>query len=217
MSFHVEFRDYLEGLPDGARLIEAYNSYKQADAMFAYRLNGCLKGGLAPPAEILAHVLYLRRIICAQNTAPLTVYRMTSDTEFVGPLLPAIRGEPFRYLAFLSTSRQNNNLGIFVPNSGNPLVLEIRCPIGTAMALMEAEGGLEDEYLFGAGTRFRVVGHDEIQDPQEILALTGEDPEGKQMFRLILEVDANPAYTNGYEFFDFNPDDPAGEAPEGLP
>ncbi|HEX3149005.1 MAG TPA: hypothetical protein VHR66_13060 [Gemmataceae bacterium] len=78
-------------------------------------------------------------------------------------------------------------------------------------------GGLEDEYLFGGGTRFRVVELDEIEDPQEILTLSGEDPEGKQMFRLILEVDANPAYTNGYVLFNFDPNEQGEEAPEVLP
>lgn len=131
-------------------------------------------------------------------------------------LLPAIRGQPFRYPAFLSTSRQQNNLGIFVPISGNPLLLEIRCPVGSAMALLEAEDGLEDEHLFGAGTLFRVLEHGQIANPQEILELTGEDPEGTQMFRLVLEIEANPTYTDGHAFFEFDPAEPLEEAPEVL-
>ena len=171
MSFHVDFLEYLKGLPSGASLVAAYNIYKQADAMFAYLFNGCLKSCHAPPDEIVTHFQHLKRIICARNIAPLTVYRMTSDTEFVGPLLPVIRGAPFRYPAFLSTSRQVNNLGTFVPNSGNRLLLEIHCPVGTAMVILEADGGLEDEYLFGAGTLFHVDAASEIDDPQEILSL----------------------------------------------
>jgi hypothetical protein len=134
MSFHVAFRDHLLDLDNGDQIVAAYNAYKQADDMFAYRLNGCLKGGHAVPDEVLAHFNNLRLAIRARNTAPLTLYRMTSDKEFVGPLLPAIRGEPFRYPAFLSTSGSDENLGIFVPNTGNPLLLEIRCPVGTPMA-----------------------------------------------------------------------------------
>jgi hypothetical protein len=51
-----------------------------------------------------------------------------------------------------------------------------------------------------------VVSHEVIQDAQQVAALTGADPVGVQMFRLILAVSANPPYTNAYDFFEFDPD-----------
>lgn len=51
MSFHEDFLEYLEGLPNGPQLVAAYHIYKQADVMFAYRLNGCLKGGTKLPTR----------------------------------------------------------------------------------------------------------------------------------------------------------------------
>jgi len=38
----------------------------------------------------------------------------------------------------------------------------------------------------------------------------------KQMFRVVLEIEANPKYTDDYAFFDCDPDKPMGEAPEVL-
>lgn len=204
MNYHVAFKNYLAGLPDGDHLVAAYEIYKNADEMFAYKLNGCLKGGHEVPGDVVAHAQYLKKIICARNSDAMTLFRMTSDTEFTGPLYSVIAGEAIRYPAFLSASRSKYVLGNFVPNSGNPLLLEICCPAGTIMALMEADGGLEDEYLLGASTSFKVVGHDEIHDPQEIEHIAGV-LQDKRMLRVCLEVVSSPAYAVGGACFDFDP------------
>lgn len=175
MNNHTQFNQALLTLPDGNKIQEAYRQYKTAEDGCAFELNGRLKSGL-PLGNLLKLHENLRRAICAENHTELTLYRMTSDFEFIGPLLPALNGSPFQYQAFLSASGSEEHIHRFQPANGSPLVLQIICPPGTRMALMEArKGGEEDEYLLGCGTCFMLE------------KLVSAD-------RLRLRVDRNPPY-----------------------
>ena len=220
MSKHAEFRDFLQALPDGGPLWAAWEAYKVAEDMTAYRINGCLKGGHAPTAADLQLVQQLRQAIRARYTEPLTLYRMTSEAEFVGPLASALLGQPIKYPAFLSTSSTTNTLHGFVPGAGAnlPVLLEIRCPAMTTMALLEADRGLEDEYLLGPGTVLSYVEGAEIEPPDQAGQEMGIMPPAYAKYiKLVFEVAGSPAYAVGPEFFDFAPSDDDEDEPEVLP
>lgn len=205
MNHHLAFFKHLGGLPEGPRLQEAYRAYKSATDASAFALNGLLKGGGAIPAELQELARTLPRVICARNREPLTIYRITSDHEFSGPLLPLLLGGEIRYPAYLSACGREAGLHPFAPANGRPLILDISCPAGTPMALMEAgDGGegLEDEYLLGAGTRF-TPGEAKQLVESDIHAL-GLVPDEREVWRLPLTVVGHPPYTEHNTFFDFH-------------
>ena len=147
MTIHEDFFAHLGTIqPNGAELQQAYIDYEQSDGAVAFDLNGKLKAGITQDGPLAPIFNNLRLIIRATNNEQITLHRMTSDAEFVGPLAPVIFGEPFRYPAFLSTSGKNTNLHAFTQNVAKPIMLKIVCPAGTPMALMEKDGGMEDEY-----------------------------------------------------------------------
>ena len=131
-------------------------AYKTSTDNYAFELNGRLKAGL-PIDAFQADLPLLQRAICATLARPLTVYRMTSDFEFLASALQVLEGT-FRYQAFMSTTDDASRLNSFVPTSGRPLLLEIECPPGIAFAPLDLFPGTDEgEYLLGCGTSFQLI------------------------------------------------------------
>jgi hypothetical protein len=206
MSHHQQFYNFLGGLANGAHILATYTQYKTASGNppFAYDLNGRLKANFPMTLAMATIAGYLRESICAQNSQPLTLYRMTSDEEFTGPLLGLINGASFKYQAFMSATGDINVLPRFVPSIGTPLVLEISCAPGTFMALMEAIPGQgEDEYLFGCGTEFSVIGQPTVVPPQEVSLYVGNSPAHTKVLYQKLSVLKVPSYAGKHGPFIF--------------
>ena len=207
MSAHKDFYNYLVTIqPNGAELQQAYDDYKNSNGGTAFQLNGKLKAGITPDGALAAMFNNLRLIIRATTNAEITLWRMTSDGEFVGPLAPVIFDEPFRYPAFLSTSGKKTNLHAFVQKTVTPLLLKVVCPAGTPMALMEKDGGMEDEYLLGDNTTYRITGNGTITDDDELTTLLGLGHWHAELRFIELEVDAHPPYTVPLSKFAFDQD-----------
>lgn len=205
MDIHQHFYTFLEGLPNGDQMVAAYRRYKSADGASAFELNGRLKAGLELAPEHQEMSSYLKRSICARTRSEITLYRMTGESQFLAPVLDALEGDPIRYLAFMSSSRSSEKLHTFVPSPPEtPLILEITCPPGTFMALLEAHpGAAEDEYLLGCGTSFEVLGPVEVLDDSEATAFAGYGLKGRNVKKLRLRVHKSPPYTNQGKAFDF--------------
>lgn len=157
MDHHKQFREHLDSLPTGADLLRVCKTYKTATDNYAFELNGRLKGGL-PIDKFLADLPLLQRAICATLTRPITVYRMTSEFEFIASILQVLEG-PFKYQAFMSTTDDASRSTSFVPASGRPLLLEIECSPGIAFAPLDLFPGTDEgEYLLGCGTTFQLTG-----------------------------------------------------------
>lgn len=202
---HIRFYSFLRGLPQGEEIVAAYREYKAANKASAFALNGHLKAGLGMSPELVALFAGLKRAICAQNQREIKLYRMTSQTEFSGPLLSAIERSPIRYPAFMSTSGDPGRLHTFTPPASDPaLVLEITCPPGHFVGLMEAHAGAsEDEYLFGCGTEFRVTQMPEVVDPSEAILYVGYGSRNQVVKRLRLSVHKSPPYCGIGPIFSF--------------
>ena len=148
MDHHKQFREHLDRLPSTTELLRVCKAYKTSTDNYAFELNGRLKAGL-PIDAFQVDLPLLQRAICATLARPLTVYRMTSDFEFLASALQVLEGT-FRYQAFMSTTDDASRLNSFVPTSGRPLLLEIECPPGTAFAPLDLFPGTDEgEYLVG--------------------------------------------------------------------
>ena len=202
---HIRFYSFLEGLPQGDEIVAAYREYKAANDASAFALNGHLKAGLEMSPKLEALFAGLKRAICAQNQREIKLYRMTSQSEFLGPLLSAIEQSPIRYPAFMSTSGDQGRLHTFTPSaSDTALVLEITCPPGNFLGLMEAhEGASEDEYLLGCGTEFVVTQAPEVLDPSEAILYAGYASANRVVKRLGLTVHKSPPYCGKGPTFSF--------------
>jgi len=205
LNVHASFFEYLSNLPGGDEIQSAYRQYKAADNACAFKLNGCLKAGLSLEDDLVKLFANLKRSIIARNIEPLTLYRMTSDLEFIAPVLHILYGLPLRYAAFMSATATTSNLTNFMPAHGEPLVLEIRCPPLTCMALMEAKPGMsEDEYLLGCGTEFSVIERPTRLQSAEAAALLGINTGLDAIQYLKLSIHSSPAYAKANaQFFDF--------------
>jgi hypothetical protein len=211
MPLHADFHAFLGGLPNGAALQTAHHAYKTAENMGAYTANGYLKGSMPMPDDLAVACNNLRQCIRGRNTEVMTLWRMTSDREFTGTILSREINEPFTYHAFMSTSGRPGDVHSFVPEAGHrPLLLEIRCPVNTTMAPMEAgdDQGLENEFLLGSGTKFNILETGQLTDEDLRVSVGIHDP-AQIAFRMVIEVAQNPTYANGFnEFFDFAPPPP---------
>ncbi|MGO8747598.1 MAG: hypothetical protein ACLQNE_16625 [Thermoguttaceae bacterium] len=205
MNAHKQFFEYLDSLPAGTEAKKALIEYKLNEDAVANKLNGHLRG-CVPDNKFAEFGERLGAGIRAQNQAPFTVYRMTTPSEFSAPLIPFSRCPTFPYLAFMSTSRSPQNLHSFIQNQGIPVLLEIDCPEMTMMALMDGGdlGGMEDEYLLGAQTRFRLIDLLPITDADQFQVVQYGVPH-TQMYKIRLQVAENPTYTAGRETFKFDP------------
>ncbi|MFH4667180.1 hypothetical protein WMQ48_21125 [Vibrio cidicii] len=160
-----DYFSFLGNLTNGSNRQSAYTGYKTAAASagnnYCFSLNGALKGNVPLTPVQQTDLQNLISSIRAKSSQAMTLYRMTSDLEFSAPIWGAISNSKFRYLAFLSTTFDVSKLQNFVPNAGTPLVLEIECPEGTIMSLMENGQGAsgECERLIPSGAEFEVISH----------------------------------------------------------
>lgn len=105
---------------------------------FADHLNQSLRDGINLTGDWQNQAKLLDNIIRKYScTEEILLYRATFD-HFVAPCL---KNNVFISPAFLSVSETKENLSRHYANAmgGVPVLLEIRCPKGTAMALMEGE------------------------------------------------------------------------------
>jgi len=197
MNIHDEFYNHLGTLSDKNELQTAYGRYKES----SFELNGRLKSGL-PLGDLLELNSQLQKTICAKSNCEVVLYRMTSRTEFTGSILDVLEGKIFTYSAYMSTSRSPEKIHSFTPKY-DPVVLEITCPTGTTMALMEAkQGANEDEYLLGCGTKFKIG---IPSQPSTATEYTGLRSYNGVLTILPLTVVRNPPYaTNSINFFPFS-------------
>jgi ADP-ribosyltransferase exoenzyme len=193
MSHHQQFRNYISNKPSESDLLRVCRAYKTATDNYAFELNGRLKGGLRLD-HYIEDIKLLRQLICARLTYSLTVYRMTSDTEFHGSVLAVLEGA-FIYSAFMSTSCRSSNLNGFVPSSGRPILLEIECPPGIAFAPLDLFPGTEEgEYLLGHGTKFKLVQRSLVNGIAIQDILPGSRLQELTIIKL--QAVANPPYVN---------------------
>jgi hypothetical protein len=205
MNIHKDFFNHLNTLQDGDCLVEAYKQYKNADDGLTFELNGALKQKKELRSDLAKLHENLKRVICARNKLELELFRMTSDTEFPGPNSKLEVGKKLTYDAFMSTSKTPEALHQFAPSSeyGNPLVLKITCPPLTPMALLENDGGMEDEFLLGAGTEFEVLKEMMIEDKEEIVMYLGYANATKKLRLVTMQVTGHPTYINDFRLFEF--------------
>lgn len=199
MNIHASFYNHLGTLSSDNELQTAYGHYKDS----SFELNGRLKSGL-PLGELRELNSLLQRIICAKPNSDLVLYRMTSRSEFTGPILNALEHKTFRYSAHMSASGSPDKIHSFTPRN-DPVVLEITCPAGTAMALMEAkQGSNEDEYLLGLGTEFKIGNPQSLTDPSDASTYTGQHTYLGMLTILPLTVVSDPPYVSKTNsFFNF--------------
>lgn len=163
MNHHDQFLRYLNSRPDKEELLRVARAYKTSEANYAFELNGRLKGGLTYD-KFLADLPHLKLLICATLARPITLFRMTSEIDFSGPVLQA-HAKKLCYQAFMSTSDSPLRLGSFVQRSGRSLLLKIECPPGIAFAPLDLfQGTAEGEYLLGCGTTFELTADPEVLD-----------------------------------------------------
>ncbi|WP_339092237.1 ADP-ribosyltransferase [Variovorax paradoxus] len=193
-NYHAEFLAHLKGIANAGEVIEACRKYKTNEDNFASHVNGRLKGGLAMD-HYLNDFLLLRSAIRATFTQPMTLYRLTSDLEFSAPAARVLNGR-FPYQAFMSTADSPTKLNSFKQSGGRPLLLEIECPAGIALAPFDLFAGTEeDEILLGCGTTFEVK-----SGPRELNAneISGHIPmyDRQSLDLLQLKVVESPAYVD---------------------
>ena len=209
MSIYEQYFAHLGSLENGVAVQRACTDYKRGQVELAghnfdvFELNGLLRGKTALSDHHAKFTQLLTQAICARNTQPLTLYRMTTIPDLSAPIIPVLESAKFRYEAFMSTSGKRERLSNFIYEMA--VLLEIACPRYTTMALVESgnEGDVsEDEYLLGAATTFRI---DEVSsvEKEEWELCGGDFDEELPTPRVKLSVIESPSYTQGYEFFDF--------------
>lgn len=186
-------------LGDGQMRQDTHRKYKSANENHCFELNGALKAGLELGGALRLSE-NMSKIIRAVNREEIVVHRMTSDMAFT-PSGPRVAyEEPFSYPAFLSTTRAFECLPSFYPSTGTPTVLEITCPAGTIMALMEKDkaGTQEAEFLLGAATHYKIDEIEKLTSATDRLPFVGRGNINKcsDLFFLKLTVVGNPFHLN---------------------
>jgi hypothetical protein len=147
------------------------NSPYASQSCFADFLNDLLRKrqALDPPWDAAAR--HLDSIVKHDRAEyDMVLYRATFD-DFVAPF---VKERFYEYPAYPSTSTDSVNIQRHWSNalSGRiPVKLEIRCPMGTVMAPMEAKesfGGDETERLLGRNGCYEIIRRCEVIDPAEI-------------------------------------------------
>ena len=96
----------------------------------------------------------------------------------------------------------------FFQPAGTPVLLEITCPANTPMALMESDGGMEDEYLLGCNTKYLVAEAEVINDAGILTDCLPIGHGRDSIIRIRLNIVGNPAYTNALRPWPFDQDAP---------
>ncbi|MCE9777484.1 ADP-ribosyltransferase [Shewanella algae] len=168
MQEDINFYNHLSALSNGKDKQDKYRQYKNSQDNYCFEMNGDLRQGINI-SKWKVECDSLSEIICAKNKTDIVVYRMTSTLEFTPKVDIAIGQGSFRYPAFLSTSRDKKVTFDFVPPFGTPVVLKIKCPIGSLMALMEGSSSSgEQEILLGANTEYEIVNVETVTDSNQL-------------------------------------------------
>ncbi|WP_219953065.1 ADP-ribosyltransferase [Dickeya zeae] len=184
------FFRHLGALSNGPILQSTYKTYKNSQNNNSFILNGALRSGFNVNAYNL-QINNMNDIFRAKNNLPMDLYRMTSSSEFTPNGAEVVLGIPFRYPAFLSTTRNPMVLKSFVPAIGTPTILKIKCPGGTGMALMEANNNLpnEEEILLQSYTEYQIRKANIITCPSVISVYIGNHNVNKHSFIYEIEMD----------------------------
>ncbi|HBY1118362.1 TPA: hypothetical protein MIP74_11065 [Klebsiella pneumoniae] len=185
-----DFFDHLGTLNNGSTLQNTYKSYKNSQDNNSFSLNGALRSGF-DLSSFNNQINELNDIFRAKNNTPLTLYRMTSSTEFTPSGAEVALGLPFKYPAFLSTTRNIKVLQQFIPSTGTPVILKIKCPIDTGMALMEANNSLpnEEEILLQSYTEYKITNSNIISDSTKIAQYLGSHNISRNQFIYEIEME----------------------------
>ncbi|EBC6378457.1 hypothetical protein B6325_21370 [Salmonella enterica subsp. enterica serovar Saintpaul] len=165
-----DFYTHLGSLSKGASRQEIYKEYKTSENdNFCFNMNGLLRAG-HPLQTLQAKFDAMKSIFRAQNLEQIVLFRMTSSCEFTPGGAEVALGMPFRYPAFLSTSRNVDVLRSFNPSQGIPTVLIITCPAGMRMALMEGNNSHsgEAEVLLEAYAEYKITSAQKVSSDAEI-------------------------------------------------
>ncbi len=189
-----DFFLHLGTLNNGSVLQQTYATYKNSPNNNSFTLNGALRSGFNLN-NFTNQINNLNDIFRAKNNTPLNLYRMTSSAEFTPSGAEVALGLPFRYPAFLSTTRNPNVLRGFIPQIGIPTILKIKCPIGIGMVLMEANNSLpnEEEILLQSYTEYKITNANVIFTPSTIAQYLGNYQGSKHscIYEIEMDITAN--------------------------
>ena len=201
-----DFFHHLGTLNNGSSLQNTYKSYKNSQNNNSFSLNGALRSGF-DLSSFNNQINELNDIFRAKNKTQLTLYRMTSTTEFTPSGAEVALRLPFRYPAFLSTTRNSQVLQKFIPSTGTPVILKIRCPIDTGMALMEANNSLpnEEEILLQSYTEYNITNSNIISGQSKIALYLGKHNIGRhqRIYEIEMDVTKNSFHLNNVNSNDF--------------
>ncbi|MCE1987191.1 ADP-ribosyltransferase [Enterobacter roggenkampii] len=200
-----DFFNHLGTLNNGSFLQDTYDAYKNSPNNNSFLLNGALRSGFNL-SSFLKQINQLNDIFRAKNNTQLTLYRMTSSTEFTPSGAEVALGLPFRYPAFLSTTKNIQVLQQFIPSTGIPVILKIKCPPGTGMALMEANNNLpnEEEVLLQSYTEYKITNSNIISGQLVIAQYLGSHNIGRHQCIYEIEMDITQ---NSFHLKNVNPND----------
>ncbi|EGT4253440.1 hypothetical protein D8W73_05010 [Citrobacter amalonaticus] len=200
-----DFFNHLGTLNNGSILQNTYDSYKNSQNNNSFLLNGALRSGFNL-SSFLNQINQLNDILRAKNSTQLTLYRMTSSTEFTPSGAEVALGLPFRYPAFLSTTKNIQVLQRLTPSTGTPVILKIKCPPGTGMALMEAKNNLpnEEEILLQSYTEYKITKSNIISDQLKITQYLGVHNISRHQRIYEVEMDITQ---NSFHLNNVNPND----------
>ncbi|AWF40409.1 TPA: hypothetical protein OT859_002096 [Proteus mirabilis] len=206
MSPDSDFFDHLGTLNNGSILQDTYRSYKNSEKNNSFSLNGALRSGF-DLSSFNNEINELNNIFRAKNNTELTLYRMTSSTEFTPSGAEVALGLPFRYPAFLSTTRNIQVLQRFIPSTGTPVILKIRCPINTGMALMEANSSSsnEEEILLQSYTEYKITNSNIISETSLIAHYLGNHNIRKyqDIYEIEMDITGNSFHLENVNSNDF--------------
>ncbi len=204
MTIDKDFYDHLGTLNKGGDRQKIYRDYKSSVDNFCFDMNGALRLGF-DTSSYQSLIDSLSQIFCAKNNSTMVLYRMTSDLEFTPNICAVQTGGSFRYPAFLSTARRKAPLTSFVPCFGVPTLLEITCPAGTQMALMEGTGSSgEEEVLLCSNTEYRINSVVKESCQSTLTQLLGQAASKHQFVYVIkIEVTNNPITRATFQSSDF--------------
>ncbi|HEI9868805.1 TPA: hypothetical protein SLO06_002457 [Proteus mirabilis] len=208
MSSDKKFFKFLGNLPNGQELQDIYKKYKNSNESNSFNINGALRSAYNIDSDLKNEIDKLNSIFRAKNKSPLTLYRMTSSTEFTPSGAEVALNLPFRYPPFLSTTRNVSVLRKFIPPNGTPTILIIDCPKDTKVALMEGSNNdqTEEEVLLQSYTEYKITASQIIEDSNVLQNYLGKDSKLNFCYELKMQITNNSSLNSSekeQEFFSF--------------
>ncbi|HDU8345159.1 TPA: hypothetical protein RGO90_002474 [Proteus mirabilis] len=203
MQSDKDFFNFLGQLPDGSDLQDIYKKYKNSNENDSFEINGALRSGNIE--AYIKEINRLHRIVRAKNKSPLTLYRMTSSTEFTPSGAEVALNLPFRYPPFLSTTRNVSVLRKFIPPNGTPTILIIDCPKDTKVALMEGSNNdqTEEEVLLQSNTEYKITKAKKITDSKALQNYLGQKSKHNFCYELKMRITNNSSVNSSEKDQDF--------------